>query len=217
MRPALPLFFGLLAVLSAGVRAEDPTKIVPEQKNAQLAPGADNNDTRLAPGNSKNQLPFKRDDHVQNSRFTTPELRDKEMAPVGERRAPIDVKETREKNILERKDFPKPEVRERQMSPDNAQMYRDQPKGDMVKKYDMVAKYQDRMADAETAASQRQPKFEKRTTFDKINRFVFHRNGPDDADGNGMVSKAGGGTQTTVSGGSKKTLAAPSSVSLPIP
>jgi len=209
MKSALPLFFVLLAALPSGMRAEDPTKVAPEQKNTQLAPGTNNDDSRLAPGNTDNQLPFKRDDRVQNSRFSTPELRDKKLAPVGDRRAPFDVTETRDKNIVDRKDYPTPEIRDNKMSPDNGQLYRDQPKGDMVKKYDMVGKYQDRMTDAATAASQRQPKFEKRTTFDKINRFVFRRNGNPGEGDNAVVTKAGGGADATVSGGTRTTGAMP--------
>ncbi len=209
MKSAHPLLFVLLAVLPSAASAADPTKVTPDQQNTQLAPGADNTDTRLTPGNTDNQLPFKRDDRVQNNRFTTPELRDKQLAPVGDRRSPIDVTETREKTIIDRKDFPKPEVRDNKMSPDNAQMFRTQPKGDAIKKYDMVGKYQNRMTDAANASAQRQPKLEKRTTFDKINRFVFRRNGPGE-DGNSLVTKAGGGSTAAVSGGAKKTADVPS-------
>jgi hypothetical protein len=208
MKFASPLLLVLLAALPPAARAEDPTKVTPNQQNTQLAPGADNSDTRLAPGNTDNQLPFKRDERVQNNRFTTPELREKQPAPVGDRRAPIDVTETREKTIIDRKDYPKPEVRDNKMSPDNAQMFRTQPTGDSIKKYDMVGKYQNRMTDAANAAAQRQPKLEKRTTFDKINRFVFRRNGPGE-DGNSLVTKAGGGPSAAVSGGAKKTMDVP--------
>jgi len=208
VKSALPLFFVLLAALPPGMRAEDPTKVDPSQKNTQLAPGADNTANRLAPGNTDNQLPFKRDDRVQNSRFTTPELREKKLAPISDRRAPFDVTETREKNIIDRKDYPKPEIRDNKMSPDNGQLYHNQPKGDMVKKYDMVAKYQDRMTDAADAAAQRQPKFEKRTTFDKINRFAFRRNAPDGS-GDSPVTPAGGGDASAISGGKQTTASAP--------
>ena len=216
MRPVLPLFFVLLAVLPLGARADDASKIAPSQQNTQLAPGGDNTYNRLAPGNTTNQLPFTRDDRVQNSRFSTPELRDKKLAPIGDRRAPFDMTEAHDKNIIDRKDYPKPDVRDNKMSPDNAQMYRDQPKGDMVKTYDMAAKYQDRISDAATAASQRQPKLEKRTTFDKINRFVFQRNGPGE-NGNPIVTAAGGGTSASVSGGSQKTQPAPLPPAAPQP
>lgn len=208
MRFVLPLIFGFCVALPFGARAEDPNKIAPEQQNTRLAPGPDNNDNRLTPANTDNQLPFKRDERVQNNRFTTPELREKKMAPVGERQAPIDVKETREKTIIDRKDYPKPDVIDRKMSPDNAEMFFAQPKGDMVKKYDLVPKYQNRLTDAENAAAQRQPTLEKRTTFDKINRFVFRRNGPGE-NGNPIVTPAGGGAPATVSGGTQKTASAP--------
>ncbi len=213
MKSLQTLLFVLLAALPLVARAEDPTKVTPDQRNTRLAPGTDNTDTRLTPGNTDNQLPFKRAERVQNNRFTTPELRDKKLAPVGDRRSPIEVKETRDKTIIDRKDYPKPEVRENKMSPHNTQMFQTQPTGDAIKKYDMVGKYQNRMTDAANAAAQHQPKLEKRTTFDKINRFVFHRNGPG-ADGGSLVTKAGGGSSTTVSGGTQKTADAPPSPQL---
>ncbi|HTJ77422.1 MAG TPA: hypothetical protein VL357_00335 [Rariglobus sp.] len=208
MRSALPLLLALSVAFPFGVRAEDATKVAPDQQNTQLAPGANNTDTRLAPGNADNQLPFKRDDRVQNSRFSTPELREKKLAPDADKRAPFDMTEAHEKNIIDRKDYPKPDVRENQMSPENKEMFYAQPKGDMLKSYNTVAKYQNRMTDAENAASQRQPKLEKRTTFDKINRFIFKRNGPGE-NGNPIVTPAGGGTTSTVSGGTQKTASAP--------
>jgi hypothetical protein len=208
MRFAPPLFFVLSAVLPLAVRAEDPTKVEPAQQNTQLSPTQDNADNRLAPGNADNQRPFLRDDRVQDSRFPTPEVRDKTMAPANDRRAPVEVKETRDKTILDRKDYPKPEVRDRELNRYDGEKARIQPQGDMIKKYDTVSKYQNRLTDAEAAASQRQPKFEKRTTFDKVNRFVFHRNGPGE-DGKALVTPAGGGVPTTISGGSQKNTEAP--------
>ncbi|MEZ0218079.1 MAG: hypothetical protein ACAH89_13165 [Rariglobus sp.] len=195
--------------MSPAIARADASRVVdPSQANTKLAPGADNTDDRHAPGNTDNQLPFKRNDRVQDNRFNTPELREKTLAPVNDRRAPFEMTETREKTIIDRKEFPKPEVKDRKISPDNNVMFSSQPKGDMVKKYDTVAKYQDRITDAETAASQRQPKLEKRTTFDRVNRFIFHRNGPGEND-NPLSTKAGGGTTTSVSGGSQKTLTVP--------
>ncbi|TSJ77128.1 hypothetical protein [Rariglobus hedericola] len=112
---------------------------------------------------------------------------------LGDKRAPIDLKEKRDKTIVDRKDYPKPEVRDRELNSHDGQRSSIQPKGDQILKYDTVAKYQDRMKDAETAASQRQPKMEKRTTFDKLNRFLFKRNGPGTENGTAMVTPAAGG------------------------
>ena len=48
--------------------------------------------------------------------------------------------------------------------------------------------------DADMAAAQRAPKLEKRTTFEKLNRFVFKRNAPGSADGKPVVTPAAGGS-----------------------
>jgi hypothetical protein len=69
-----------------------------------------------------------------------------------------------------------------------------QPKGDQIKKYEMAEKYQSRMTDAKTAAAQRQPKMQKVTSFEKINRFLFKRNGPGSETGKAMVTPAAGGS-----------------------
>jgi hypothetical protein len=103
------------------------------------------------------------------------------------------MKEKREKTIIDRKDYPKPEVRDRKLNHHDGERSRIQAEGDQIKKYDTVAKYQDRMKDTETAAAQRQPKMEKRTTFDKLNRFVFKRNGPGSETGTSLVTPAAGG------------------------
>ena len=197
------LFIGLFVLLPFGARADDPSKVDATQKNAQLAPTQDNADNRLAPSNTDNQRPLLRDDRVQDSRFQTPEVRGKPMAPSNDKKAPIEMKETREKNMIDHKDYPKPDVRDHETNRQDGEKARIQPTGDMVKKYDTVSKYQDRMDDAATAAAQRQPKFEKPTTFDKINRFVFQRNGPGE-DGKAMVTQVGGGTPLSGAGGAAK-------------
>ena len=208
MRFPLPLLLGLSAMIPLGVRADDPSKVDPTLQNTQLAPTQNNADNRLTPGNTDNQKPLLRDDRVQDSRFPAPEVREKTMAPSNDQKAPIEMKETREKNIIDRKDYPKPEVRDRETNRHDGEKARIQPTGDMIKKYDTVSKYQNRLNDASTAAAQRQPKFEKVTTFGKINRFVFQRNGPGEG-GKAMVTPAGGGTTLTTTGGSPKETGAP--------
>ncbi|MET0262057.1 MAG: hypothetical protein ABW223_04115 [Rariglobus sp.] len=94
--------------------------------------------------------------------------------------------------MVDRKDFPKPEVKEHEEYRRDREKSRIQPTGDQIKKYDTVAKYQDRMKDAEATAAQRQPKMEKRTSFDKLNRFIFKRNAPGSENGVSMVTPAGG-------------------------
>jgi len=130
---------------------------------------------------------------VQDQRFSAPEAIERKDSVVGDRRAAIDVTETRDKKIIDRKDFPKPDVRERQINRHDGEKAYIQPKGDMVKSYDKVSKYQDGMAAANTGEFQRQPTLEKRMSFDKLNRFIFRRNGPGSENGSAMVTPAAGG------------------------
>jgi hypothetical protein len=194
MRSALPLLLVLSAVLPLGARAADPSQIDASKQNSQLAPTPESADTPLSPGREANQRSFFRNDRVQDQRFTTPDLVERKDAAISDRRAAIDTTEKREKTIIDRKDFPKPEVRDREMFHRDGEKARIQPKGDMVKSYDKVSKYQSRMTDADTAAAQRAPKLEKRTTFEKLNRFVFKRNAPGSADGKPVVTPAAGGS-----------------------
>jgi len=192
MRPALPLLLALFAVLPLGLHAEDPSRIDATKQNTQLAPSPDNADMPLSPSRESNQRPFLRNDNVQDQRFRAPEMIDRKESTVGERRAPIDMKEKREKTIIDRKEYPKPKVRTREMNRHDGEKSDIQPKGDQVKTYDKVSKFQSRMTDASAASAQRQPTFEKRTTFEKLNRFIFKRNGPGSEEGAAMVSTAGG-------------------------
>lgn len=194
MRPALPLFFVLSAVLPLGLLARDPANFDATQQNTRLAPTPDNADMPLSPSRPANQRPFFRNDHLQDQRFNTPQMIDRKDAVVGERRAPIDLTEKREKVMVDRKDYPKPEVRDRKINRHDGERSRIQPQGDAVKRYEPVAKYQDRIADAKNATAQREPKMEKRTSFEKLNRFIFKRNGPGTPDGRPMVTPAGGGS-----------------------
>jgi hypothetical protein len=189
--PLLLLVFSV--VLPFGLHAKDPSKVDASRRNTDLAPTPESADNRLSPGREANQRPFFRNEVVQDQRFNAPENIERKDAIVGERRAPIDITETREKNIIERKDFTKPEVRERVLNRHDGEKARIQPQGDQIKKYDTVSKYQSRMADADSGQFQRQPSLEKRTTFEKLNRFIFKRNGPGSEDGTPAVTLAAGG------------------------
>ena len=134
---------------------------------------------------------------MQDQRFNAPEKIERKDAVVGDKRAAIDVTETRAKTIIDRKDFPKPEVRERELNRHDGEKSTIQPQGDMIKSYDTVSKYQDSMADAKNSTFKRQPSLEKRTTFDNLNRFIFQRNGPGSGDGQSTVTPAAGGPAPT--------------------
>ena len=178
----------------AGLHAADPSKFDPSKQNDQLAPTAERTDTRLAPNQEANQRPIERNDRIQDHRFQGPEKIERKDALVGEKRAPIEMKETREKTKIERKDMPKPELKTWDKNRHDGEKSDYQPTGDQVKKHEVAEKIQGRMTDAKTAAAQRQPKLEKKPSFEKINRFLFKRNGPGSEEGRAMVTTAGGGS-----------------------
>lgn len=195
MKAALPLLVAVSVVLLPGLHAEPSAPIDAAQRNEALAPTPESADTPLAPQREANQRTFIRNDHVQDQRFSAPDKIERKDAVIGERRAPIDVTETREKTIIDRKEFPRtPEVRERETSHFEGEKSHIQPKGDMLRQYDTVTKYQSRMEDAKNGPFQREPKLEKRMSFDKLNRFVFRRNGPGTENGASVVTPAGGNT-----------------------
>src|SRR5690606_11405287 len=97
----------------AGLAAKDPSNVDASRQNTQLAPSGGNTDIPLSPGREANQRTFFRNDYLQEQRFHAPERFQRKEAIVGERRAPIDLTEKREKAIIDRKAYPKPEVRER--------------------------------------------------------------------------------------------------------
>ncbi len=197
MKAALPLILAVSALLPLGLQAQDPSQVNPAQRHETLAPTPDNSDTRLSPQRESNQRSFFRNENVQDQRFSAPEKIDRKDSPAGEKRAAIDVTETRDKTIVDRKDFPAPEVRDREMNRHDGEKSHIQPQGDMIKSFDTVSKYQDGMADAKNSSFKRQPLLEKRTSFDKLNRFVFQRNGPGSGDGSAAVTPAAGGPAPT--------------------
>jgi hypothetical protein len=198
MRSALPLILTAAVLLPFGLQAQNhPTHVDPSLRNESLAPTPESTDNRLSPQRPANQRPFFRNDTVQDQRFNAPENIERKDAAVGDKRAAIDITETREKVIIDRKDYPKPEVRERELNRHDGEKSNIQPQGDMIKSYDKVAKYQDRMADAKNSPYKRQTTLEKRTTFEKLNRFIFQRNGPGSGDGQPVVTPAAGGPAPT--------------------
>ena len=118
---------------------------------------------------------------------------EKQTAPLAERRAAIEIKETREKNVRE-KDTRKPET----VTPPTS-AYNHRPAaistGADTTKPPTVAKYQDRLTDASATNMARFPAIERATTA-KINRFVFRKN-PSEPSGiatGGAVTPAAGGS-----------------------
>lgn len=117
----------------------------------------------------------------------------KQPAAVGERRAPIDVTETREKNVRE-KDSRRPEKIAQPMSVFD---HREAPMSTAADatKPQVLTKYQDGLTSASATNMARFPALD-RATGAKINRFVFRKNAPDAAALSGATVTAAGGRDT---------------------
>lgn len=120
---------------------------------------------------------------------------DRQSAAIGERRAALDLKETRDK-IIQDKDSHRPESLDRTMSALNHREATISPAHETTTKPQMVVKYQDSLTSASATNMARFPALD-RATGAKINRFVFRKNAPDTADalaGAAVTPAAGGAT-----------------------
>jgi hypothetical protein len=101
---------------------------------------------------------------------------EKPTAAISDRRARIEVTETREKQVREKKSH-RPEVIEQPTSAYNQQLSHITTSGD-TKRPPTVAKYQDSLTAASASNMARFPAVDRATTA-KINRFLFRRNPPE--------------------------------------
>ena len=166
-----------LAALALGIlgavrgSAADATRPVDyTQRNGSFAPAAG---TAVTP---EKQAPVT-NSRVQDKRVDQP-LLEKTPAPQGERRAGIDVQETRDKRVHD-KDSQRPAGQEQPTSAFNQRRAAIATSTDTTKP-PTVAKYQDSLTAASASNMARFPAL-KRATTAKINRFVFRRNPPETA------------------------------------
>lgn len=132
------------------------------------------------------------DEALQRKRVT-PDTIEKKPAALGDRRAPLELTETREKNVRE-KESHRPEKIEQPVSRYNQQRSRVSTSADTTK-VPTVAKYQDSLTAASASNMARFPAIGAATGA-KINRFVFRKNGGELADGpqRAAVTPAAGGS-----------------------
>lgn len=150
-------------------RAADATSPVDyTQRNAPYAPGATVTPDKKTPEAQANAT-------VQEKRVDKTTV-DKKPAAVGDRRAPIEMKEMREKKVRE-KDSHTPEKVEQPMSGYN-QQESGMSTGTNTTRYPMAAKYQDSLTASNVTTTSRTSALD-RATAAKINRFVFRKNAPD--------------------------------------
>lgn len=165
-------------------RAEDVPKLDVTQKVDSLA----TSNQAVLP----DPVAIKKADQVQAKQAVLPGVIKEPNAPLAGRQAPIDVTETRAKDMVSLKEAPKPEVRQHEESDLNGRLApsRFQPGQNDYYNTELVAKYRQSMIDAEAIAQKNSPMSGQMTTFAKLNRFVFKRNGPG-TEGNPMVMPAG--------------------------
>lgn len=185
-RPGLIILASVFLGAFAARGADATTPVDYTQRNTPYAPGNKDVDTE----SRKPEI----NESTQQKRVT-PETIDKKPAAVGDRRAPIDVKEFREKNVIE-KDSRKPEKREQPKSRHDGQLSRYSTTNDPRKPTaNTVSKYQDSLTAGNGVEVGKLPAGSKVTTT-KINRFVFRKNGGELAESatRGAVTPAAGGS-----------------------
>jgi len=177
------LVLAALGLCIAEARAADATSPVDyTQRNAPYTPAATVTPEKQTPATNKT---------VQEKRVEPTKV-EKTSSPLADRRARIDVKESREKQVRD-KDSHRPEGIEQPTSALNHRQAAISTAAD-TSKPPMVAKYQDRLTDASATNMARFPAIDRATNA-KINRFVFRKN-PEDT-----VSAIGGATVTPAAGG----------------
>jgi hypothetical protein len=179
-RPLLIAFFALVA----SARAADATSPIDyTQRNTPFAPATTGRTTETRAPEKNETL---QDRKVEKT------VIDKSKASVGERRAAVEVGETKEKTIVEKTTVPT-EKRPHVASDFDHRDARITTKDEALPNT-RVAKYQDSLSAASATNMARFPALGKATTG-KINRFVFRKNGaePTGVTGSAPVVPAAGG------------------------
>ena len=186
--PGLIVFASLTLTGATTARAADATTTVDAaQRNTPFAPEASITPDKKTP---------ETDSTVQDKRVDKTVL-DKKPATVGDRRAPIDVTEARDKNVRD-KDSRTPEKVEQPLSQFN---HRESgiSTADSTKKPPTVSKYQDSLTSASATNMARFPALAGATGA-KLNRFIFRKNAPEKAtalEGAPITPAAGGAAAQT--------------------
>jgi hypothetical protein len=133
--------------------------------------------------------PLERNEVVGEKRFGTNQLPRKD-AIVGERRSNITVGETREKREFVTPEQRHYEVLDRKTSPWAGKESRYSTSEDAYRSR-VATRFQDRIGEASPMPGGKTPVISKRTSFDRVNRFAFRKNG----DQRVTVTKAGAGEE----------------------
>ncbi len=163
---------GSLAALP--LHAADPAKVDYTKPNERFAPSAEVQPDKRTPESNR---------AVQDQRVSPAVTKPAATAP-GERRAPVELAETRDKRLLA-PETAKPEVRATELSPFDHRESRFRTDA-TAEKPRLISRYQDAMTSANTIAQERSPALGADTTA-RVNRFVFRRNVATPAPADGAV------------------------------
>ena len=164
--------------------ADATSPVDPSQRNAPFAPQPGVIPERQVPSGSVNS-------GVQDRRVD-PAIIERRESPLGERRAPVEAGETREKTVISKEVRPSATVQLPMNRMDHQPSARSTK--DETKRPPTVSKYQDSLDAASAGNMARFPALNGATTA-KINRFIFRKNGSesDRALGDAPVTPVGGG------------------------
>ncbi len=133
---------------------------------------------------------IKQNEVLQDRRFSEGELREKEKAFVGERRSAIDAGETEEKKLAPTKELIAPDQIPRKESPWNRKQSKFSTGEDSFRT-GVASRFQDKIGDASPFPAPARTAMDQRTTFSKVNRFAFRKNGDQAI----TTTRAGGGAE----------------------
>ncbi len=177
MQLPLALTCLLTVVCATSVFGRDPAARIDASKRSSIKTG----ESTITPEVQQ----FDRVDGVQNKRFDTGTLREEPRSSLGDKRAAIDLKESKKKNLItpEKKTYEK--ITYDNSAFDGKRSNRFQT-GEQTYRTSLSERYQSSLSDAADAAPKTVVK--KRTTFDSVNRFIFRRNRPE---GDDLITPAG--------------------------
>ena len=119
---------------------------------------------------------IKQNEVLQDRRFSTGDVRDKEEALVGERRSTIETRETREKKMAPTRDLVEPDQIPRKDSAWNGKKSKFSTSEDAFRSR-TANRFQDKIGDASPFPAPNRSVTDQKTTFSKVNRFAFRKNG----------------------------------------
>lgn len=165
MKLAVGLTFAALAITS--VAAAGPGRMDVSKRAASVS----TDDKAVLPENK----PLERNEVLMDKRFDTQTVERKD-AIIGERRSAITVEEGREKKLFVTPDRKEYDVIERKESVWSGKQSRFSTSEDAYRSK-VATRFQDKIGEASPVTKEVKPAISQRTTFDKVNRFVFRKNG----------------------------------------